>query len=95
MRKCLYALALLLIPVYYMACATVQTGGWASDPIPKMSLSVMAAKVCTAPAVIDPSPNVNRQNGWTSLGPAGADMPSCGRQATPYYRRPRRRCHEW
>ena len=84
-RGLLCALALLLVPVYYMACASVQTGGWASDPIPKMSLSVMAAKVCTAPAVIDPSPNVNRQNGWTSLDPAGGSMPSCSKSATPYY----------
>lgn len=79
------ALAMMLIPVYYGACASVQTGGWGADPIPKMSLSVMAAKVCTAPAVIDPSPNVNRQNGWTSLDPAGGSMPSCSKSATPYY----------
>jgi hypothetical protein len=84
-RGAMLALAMMLIPVYYGACASVQTGGWGSDPIPKLSASVMGAKVCTAPAVIDPSPNVNKMNGWTSLGPAGADMPSCGRQATPYY----------
>lgn len=84
-KSALLALALLLVPVYYMACATVQTGGWGSDPLPKMSASVMSAKVCTAPAVIDPSPNVNRMNGWTSLDPAGGSLPICSKQATPYY----------
>ena len=76
----LYALALMTLPVYYGACATVQAG-WVSDPIPAMTASVMSAKPCSPPAFRDPSPNVNRQNGWTSLDPAGGSMPSCRARA--------------
>lgn len=84
-RGAMLALAMMLMPVYYGACASVQTGGWGADPIPAMTASVMSAKPCSPPAVRDPSPNINRQNGWTSLDPAGAGMPSCGKSATPFY----------
>jgi hypothetical protein len=89
------ALAMMLIPVYYGACATVQTGGWGSDPIPAMTASVMSAKPCSPPAFRDPSPNVNRQNGWFSTVPAGSDLPACGKAETPYYCQNRAGCGEF
>ena len=90
----LYALALMTMPVYYGACATVQAG-WVSDPIPAMTASVMSAKPCSPPAFRDPSPNVNRQNGWFSAVPAGSDLPACGKAETPYYCQNRTGCGEF
>jgi hypothetical protein len=95
LRAAVYALAMLLVPVYYMGCATVQTGGWGSDPIPAMTASVMSAKPCSPPAFRDPSPNVNRQNGWFSTVPAGSDLPACGKAETPYYCQNRAGCGEF
>lgn len=94
LRAAVYALAMLLVPVYYMGCATVQAG-WVSDPIPAMTASVMSAKPCSPPAFRDPSPNVNRQNGWFSAVPAGSDLPTCGKAETPYYCQNRAGCGEF
>ena len=93
-RGAMLALAMMLMPVYYGACATVQAG-WVSDPIPAMTASVMSAKPCSPPAFRDPSPNVNRQNGWFSAVPAGSDLPTCGKAETPYYCQNRAGCGEF
>lgn len=82
-RGAMLALAMMLMPVYYGACATVQAG-WVSDPIPAMTASVMSAKPCSPPAFRDPAPNVNRQNGWSSVVKPGASMPICAAAETPY-----------
>lgn len=72
----LRVLLLLLVPVYYGACATVQSGGWGQNPIQYESQTAMRQPPCTPSPAINNQPGVNISNGWTSVDPA-LSLPRC------------------
>jgi hypothetical protein len=65
-KSALYALLLLLVPVYYASCATVARG-WTTDPIQYEMQSIMSAAPCTPLPYLNSEANVNVSNGWTRL----------------------------
>ena len=80
-RGLLCALALLLVPVYYMGCAMVASGQWpGTDPIKYEMQTAMKAAPCTPSPIINPDANINVGNGWTRADPT-ASMPTCPTKA--------------
>ena len=79
-KSALYALLLLLVPVYYASCASVASGGWGPDPIKYEMQTAMKAAPCTPSPIINPDANINVGNGWTRADPT-ASMPTCPTKA--------------
>ena len=75
-KSALYALLLLLVPVYYASCASVASGGWGPDPIKYEMQSVMSAAPCTPLPYLNNAASINVSNGWSRVDPTFS-MPAC------------------